>query len=47
MADMRDKRNTHVLLVRKPERKRPHGRTRQRRQDIYLGLEETRWDDVE
>jgi hypothetical protein len=47
MADMRDKRNTYVVLVRKPEGKRPHGRPRQRRQDIYMGLEGTRWDDVE
>jgi hypothetical protein len=47
MADMRDKRNTYVVLVRKPERKRPHGRPRQRRQDICMGLEGTRRDDVE
>jgi hypothetical protein len=47
MADMRDKRNTYVVLVRKPEGKRPHGRPRRRRQDIYVGLEGTRWVDVE
>jgi hypothetical protein len=28
MADMRDKRNTNVVLVRKPEGTRPHGRPR-------------------
>jgi len=43
MEDMRDKRNIYVVLVRKPEGKRPHGRPRQRSQ----GLEETRWDYVE
>ena len=43
VADMRDKRNTYVVLLRKPEGKRSHGRPRQRRQ----GLEETKWDDVE
>ena len=46
MAYMRDKRNTYVVLLRKAEGKRPRGRTRQRRQD-YMGLEGTRWDDVE
>jgi hypothetical protein len=43
MTDMRDKRNTYVVVVRKPEGKRLHGRPRQRRQ----GLEGTRWVDVE
>jgi hypothetical protein len=43
MADMRDKRNIYVVLVGKPEGKRPHGRPRQRSQD----LEETRWGYVE
>ena len=38
MADMRDKRNTYEVLLRKPEGMRPHGRPRQRRQ----GLEGTR-----
>jgi hypothetical protein len=47
MGDMKDKRNTYVVLIKKPERERSHGRTRQRRQDIYTGLEGTRWDDVE
>jgi hypothetical protein len=47
MADMRDNRNTYVVLMRKREGKRPHGRPRQRRQDIYMGLEGTRWEDME
>jgi hypothetical protein len=37
-----EKRNAYRVLVRKPERKRPLGRTRRRREDnINVGLRET------
>jgi hypothetical protein len=44
----REKKNAYRLLVRKPEGKRPLGRTRRRWVDnIRMDLGETRWGDVD
>jgi hypothetical protein len=41
------KRNAYILLVEKPEGKRPRGRQRQRRVDnIRMDLGEPEWGDV-
>jgi hypothetical protein len=43
-----EKRNAYRLLVRKPEGKRPLGRTRRRRADnIRMDLGEVGWGDVD
>jgi hypothetical protein len=44
VARMWEKRNAYMILVRKPERKRPSGRPRHRRMDnIKMDIRETGW----
>jgi predicted membrane protein len=44
---MREKRNVYRFMVRKPERKKPLGRSRHRwMNNIKMYIEEVEWDDV-
>jgi hypothetical protein len=48
VAQIGEKRNIYMLLVGKPEGKRPRGRTRRRWVDnIMMDLGEVRWGDVD
>jgi hypothetical protein len=44
---MRENRNTYMLLVGKPEGKRPLGRPRHRWVDIRMDLVEVEWGDMD
>jgi hypothetical protein len=48
IARMEEMRKVYKILVRKPERKRPLGRTRRRREDnIRMNLREAGWEGVD
>jgi hypothetical protein len=40
-------RNAYIILVGKPQRKRPMGRHRRRWEDIRLDLREKGWEDMD